>query len=564
MSEAINRVGQIRTSQLLWNYGPGALIDLPNFSAITMGLDLDIALEVDGWDLNHCIEIHEPRLLNSVRRRLGTQIESLRMPPMKADGGWQKDKKELPVGIPVEPFPRWFRCTACNRLAPYGDPQLEVHVNWQRPELTKVVHAKCPRSNRASDAIPARLVLACKNGHLDDFPWHWFCHQGQSSCDGDLQLFEVGSAIETNNLMVYCPTCDTKRSLSQALMGNHKKFLPACRGRHAHLGTYESCKESPRVLSLGASNIWFPVNLSALDIPIPDDLPDAPKSLFEIKWPEWEVLTDDTQRNHSPQFRGVEANPPSDYAHLINQVVVVERLREVNALIGFTRVESPDEAVVIDEHTHLVKMTRQKPTWVPAGEVHGEGMFIRFNETQIQDWEHRVAVQRRFAALSQGHRAWRAARNLAPGAGLVDIRYVLLHTFSHLLIRELALECGYSAASIKERIYANADEQEPMAGVLLYTAANDTDGTLGGLIEIGHSQEDLNRLINQALYRARVCSSDPLCAEHQPEGDSSVHLAACHACTFLAETSCERGNKYLDRAMLIPTASEMMCAFMAE
>lgn len=128
----------------------------------------------------------------------------------------------------------------------------------------------------------------------------------------------------------------------------------------------------------------------------------------------------------------------------------------------------------------------------------------------------------------------------------------MLHTFSHLLIRELALECGYNAASIRERIYASSDGDTPMAGVLLYTAAPDSDGTLGGLIELG-KPGNLGRVMEQALRRATVCSSDPLCSEHDPEKDRSLHAASCHACAFVAETSCERANRYLDRSLLVET-----------
>jgi hypothetical protein len=138
----------------------------------------------------------------------------------------------------------------------------------------------------------------------------------------------------------------------------------------------------------------------------------------------------------------------------------------------------------------------------------------------------------------------------------------MLHTFSHLLIRELALECGYNAASIRERIYASTDG-DPMAGILIYTAAADSDGTLGGLVQLG-KPENLGRLMRQALQRARICSSDPLCSEHDPGKDRSIHGAACHACGFVAETSCEKGNRYLDRALLLKTFETADAAFFGD
>jgi hypothetical protein len=162
-----------------------------------------------------------------------------------------------------------------------------------------------------------------------------------------------------------------------------------------------------------------------------------------------------------------------------------------------------------------------------------------------------VEASDRLDELFAGHMAWRARRGLPPPEGFPGSRYVLLHTFSHLLMREFALEAGYGAASIRERLYARAG-LEPMAGVLLYTAATDSEGTLGGLCSLGEPAV-LAGMIERALEQAGLCTADPLCAEHDPAADSSTHGAACHACLFASETSCERGNRYLDRAVLVDT-----------
>ena len=130
---------------------------------------------------------------------------------------------------------------------------------------------------------------------------------------------------------------------------------------------------------------------------------------------------------------------------------------------------------------------------------------------------------------------------------------MLIHSFAHALIRQLAIECGYTSASISERIYSqNPDDGPAMAGVLIYTSAPDSEGTLGGLCALG-DPDKLGRHIERALEKVTLCSSDPLCSEHEIGGNDTLHAAACHACSFLPETSCERGNKYLDRAVLVPT-----------
>jgi hypothetical protein len=272
----------------------------------------------------------------------------------------------------------------------------------------------------------------------------------------------------------------------------------------------------------------------------------------DLKIPEWEVLTAPTPPTDWPQFMSRPEPAPPSYSGKIASVLLLERLREVNALIGYTRVEAPEETADPDERPPMAALSRGRPDWVPACEVHGEGIFIRFDDGAVRSWETLAAVQRRSDRLEAGHRGWRNARGLDPNKGYPGIRYAMIHTFAHLLIRELALECGYNAASIRERIYASSDPDSPMAGVIIYTAAADSDGTLGGLVELGKS-ENLGRLIEQALERAFICSSDPLCSEHNPGVDRSLHVASCHACTFVAETSCERGNRYLDRALLVNT-----------
>lgn len=600
-------VGQVRPSQLLWTYGPGALVDLPNLSVVTMGLDR--------WDVNRCLPVEEARLLAAVRRVLGPQVERLRVPPFVREEGASPMSAEGKIGVPVRPFPRWLRCVECGLMSDIDLDLFKVKPSPYRPEQTHYVHSGCTgsRSDKRphdADAVPVRFLLACRNGHLDDFPWHWFVHGGPSECRGTLRFFERGASLQTENLWVKCDACDAARSLVHAFGREAQQNLPACRGRHPHLDTFDtSCQESPRAVLLGATNSWFPVSLSVLAIPLERNqlsqlvldgweylkgvkskeqlewvietlvksgsLPgierfdigdvwrcvqerqegkgdDAFVTEGDLKIPEWEVLTAPTPPTDWPQFMSRPEPPPAAYTGRIAGVLLLERLREVNALIGYTRVEAPEETTDPDERPPMAALSRARPDWIPACEVHGEGIFIRFDEEAVRSWEDIPSVKRRSERLEAGHRGWRNARGQDPEEGYPGIRYAMIHTFAHLLIRELALECGYNAASIRERIYASSDPDSPMAGVIIYTAAADSDGTLGGLVELGKS-ENLGRLIGQALVRATICSSDPLCSEHNPSVDRSLHVASCHACTFVAETSCERGNRYLDRALLVNT-----------
>ncbi len=592
-------VGEVRPSQLLWTYGPGALVDLPNLSVVTMG--------TDRWDSGRCQLITEARLLAGVRRALGNQVESLRMPPLQ-QGNPDPRSAEALIGVPVKPFPRWMRCVKCGLISPFDAGLFELKASPFRPERTCFVHRDCTGSRgdqraRDADAVPARFLLACRAGHLDDFPWHWFVHGGDSSCKGTLRFFESGASLQTENLWIRCDSCGAAKSMAQAFGQPGQKNLPGCRGRHPHLNRFEdNCTEQPRAILLGATNGWFPITMSVLAIPqtaspLPqlvadgwtffEDVQSAGEASavvrtlkksghlagiesytgeqvweavrshrgggeaeqeVDLKGPEWEVLSSPNPPRDYPHFMSKKTEVPKGFERHLSRVLLLERLREVNALVGFTRVESPTEGSGT-ERAPRAPISRSAPNWVPATQVHGEGIFLEFPEDVLAAWAARPSVWEIDAELRRGHRGWRARRKLDPDADYPGVRFALLHTVSHLLIRELSLDCGYNAASIRERIYADADAQR---GILIYTAAADSDGTLGGLVELGRP-ENLGRLLRRALDRAKVCASDPLCAEHNPRRDGSLHGASCHACSFVSETSCECGNRYLDRTLVVST-----------
>ena len=287
----------------------------------------------------------------------------------------------------------------------------------------------------------------------------------------------------------------------------------------------------------------------------------------DLKAPEWQVFSQYDPSLNTSDFRIRPAPaPPTRYTDFLQQVMFVERLREVQAMIGFTRLDAlgeltdPDLSMQIDP----APISRLSPTWVPATEVHGEGIFLQFKEQRLLDWLKKREVQAREREFFAAHQNWRRSHNLEPAeAGFPGMRYIFLHSFSHALMRQLALECGYNAASISERIYARPSNAPggPMAGILIYTSAPDSEGTLGGLVRLAEAKI-LERLIDQALEDMRLCASDPLCAEHQPgQSSQTLHAAACHACLFAPETSCERGNKYLDRSTLVPTVQYDDLAF---
>ena len=593
---------------MLYVYGVGAQVDLPNFSVVVTGLD--------AWD-RQLETIDEPRLLAAVRRQLGKQVQRLAaFPWLPGDDGPMSEASR--VGVPVVPFPRWMRCPLCNTLATIDSGTYVFKPELYRPERSRFVHEQCPRKKKVAPiVVPARFVIACENGHLDEFPWAAFVHDFRPCPKTDqgagLEMYDRGSGTRSTDVVVKCRICERQRVVGSVFGPDAiqpGKFV-RCRGRRPELRTFESnCPALPEPMLLGASNLWFSIARSAFALPkdtadeivravaerwaalagvtsrevlayavaaIPsldalrgyalDDVWAAVEAHRagesteeegeDLRRPEWERFSAPAPAPPNDDF-DIETRPvPVAFADRITAVVGARRLREVVALTGFARVEMPDDDPSDITATSAIGLSANPPTWIPAVEVRGEGIFLRFAEERVADWAVKAEGSTRLAAFRDAHRAQRARP--WPGA-----RYLLLHSFAHLVINEVALDCGYSAASIRERIYSSdGSDGEPMAGVLLYTASPDAEGTLGGLVSLSDPKY-LGFILKSACERARVCGSDPLCADHQPEvGETTLHGSACHACLLLPETSCERGNRYLDRTVLVQTLADAGIEFFA-
>lgn len=604
------RVGEVRPSQVIHTFGVGAIVDLPNISALVMGLPY--------WeDPTPRGVISEPRLLAVVRNHLGEQVKQLVTPPVPLDTNANNpfDPDSL-KGVPVTAFPRWVKCPACDLIAPLDFGVFALKEEPYRPDRTRFVHANCNKvKGRPPAVMPVRFVRSCHNGHLDDFPWREFVCGRNSDCKSVLRLYEFGVSAQADDIVVKCDTCQSSSPMTVAFSDAGKSLIGKCRGRHPHLDVQEECQEEAKSMLAGASNLWFPVSLSALSIPSDSgelsQLVEEKWSVLEIatskewlaaarafgnldafsKWEddaiwevmeakrnstsegalldtrrlkddEWEVFSNPDPNLNSRDFKLVSEEPPVGFEDLIEKVVRVERLRVVQAQIGFTRILSPGDYADVSEipDVRRVPIAREQPTWVPASEVRGEGLFIQFREEAIQEWERLADLERADHEFFEAHRHFRRIRKIEDeSAGFPHARYVMIHALSHALLRQLSIECGYSAASLQERIYSRNAAKDPegpaMAGLLLYTAAADSEGTLGGLVSLGKPRE-LGRHLDQALESMKLCASDPLCAEHVPGGEgATLHGAACHACLFASETSCEAGNKYLDRSLLIETVA---------
>jgi hypothetical protein len=584
--------GELRPSQIITTFGPGSVVDLQNVSVVLAGTDF--------WAIGSEQEIDEPRLRSMLR------VSRFYRPPVRSDGG--------AAGVPSFLFPRYLRCPRCRRLGTYDRTDL-FYLDRQRFRCKGKHDVKVPKGGPL--AFPARFVVACSEGHLDDFPWYDYVHRGKGGkhCKPEQLIFrESAQSAAVSDLVVSCDICDAWRTMEDAFSNRAAGALGPCSGARPWLGSgnSESCtKGILRTTLRGASNLYFALVHSALSIPEWDDpvqqaiahhedqlakvdsvgklqrgiedgfLPKLegyePKKIFEalqrrreqaekrptaadIRHEEFDALRSipDPARAAKREFQTEHVDVPEAFRKMIEGVVIVRRLREVRAIGGFTRIDSPFDLLVDEdeqeERYRIQTLSLTELHWRPAVELRGEGIFLQLSEEEVRQWEEREVVRKRTAAMEEAHNAWRREREL-PEAPYPGARFVLLHSLAHMLIQGLALDCGYSSTSIRERIYSSPDRHRPMAGLLLYTATPDSDGSLGGLAEKG-LPDRLEPLLRDALERAVYCSSDPLCG-HSPPGEMG-HLngAACHACLLASETSCERGNRYLDRAHVVETIGQ--------
>jgi hypothetical protein len=242
----------------------------------------------------------------------------------------------------------------------------------------------------------------------------------------------------------------------------------------------------------------------------------------------------------------------------IERVVLVHRLREVVTEFGFTRFEAPGMPIdgEVDLGVRLANLALET-RWLPAIENRGEGVFLALDGERVKRWTDFQPVKDRAKAFRAG--VVEASKSSLPQESIEQfyMPYIMLHSLAHLLLTAISLECGYAAASIRERIYV----RDGAYGILLYTGTPDAEGTLGGLVHVGRK---IGCHLKTALELGRLCSNDPVCAQHRPDRpheDRRAHGAACHGCVLIAEPSCERRNELLDRSLVVPTVDAADAAF---
>ena len=280
----------------------------------------------------------------------------------------------------------------------------------------------------------------------------------------------------------------------------------------------------------------------------------------EYRRQEYNIFCRDIQEGYPKTNLLIKSEDLKSYGSIVtdnfNRVSLIHKLRETRAFVGFSRI-FPDDTLSDTERSSLFMNTPKN--WLPAIIVRGEGIFLKLDENKLNEWlnSYGSILNNRISKMQQMFDQLRDSRRQEQRP--ISPKFVMLHTLAHMIINQLVYDCGYGSASLRERLYCS-DGENPMAGILIYTAAGDSEGTMGGLVRMGKSGK-LESVLLKALESAKWCSSDPVCIESNGQGPDNCNLAACHACSLLPETSCEEGNRLLDRGIVIGTIDDPNIGF---
>lgn len=592
-----NYLGRARRSTIVMQNSPGAIIEsVEGKSAVAA-----IISGIDFWsNINGLEEVHEPRLAKILN------VQTFRKPPVLSDEElrqWNSSNRM----IPVFHFPEWLLCSKCGAVS----KRFFARPNGQRT---------C-QNNCDGKIVPFRFVAACSHGHLEDFPVRAWVHPRESTCRSeDYELKSTKGRMGLSGLKLICKRCNLERSMEGVFGEDAIKAIGVdCKGNMPWLrqNANEQCLDKLRALQRGASNLHFPVVESALSIPPWDDRlgkilknPNTPEFSLEETDQEWEKqilkvrslralnlpmeflinairerlnatlnVTRDTIRSEeyklftdpsgrpaagllseSEEFEIIRNDVPNKLTKWVTSLVEVKKVREVRAISGFTRIKPFDGTQV----ERIAPISNNVSDWLPAVEIFGEGIFVGLNHASISTWLESASplINVRIAEIAE-----KIATNQQIEISEVpvpDIVEYLVHSLSHALIREISLQSGYSAAALRERVYAKTNNGRiEMAGILITAGEPGSDGTLGGLSSLARS-DSFELAFMRAIQTSLICSNDPICNDGIVSESEMLNMAACHSCLLLPETSCEKFNTGLDRAVLVGTIQNPSLGFFSE
>ena len=577
----LNRVSHsVRAAQAVLQYGVGAMVDFPDQTLVTAAPEY--------WS-GDTVRIYDDRFAKALK----------------------VDYFAIPTNIAYARFPEWYFCPKCRKFQPLqkwiDEYRKSANSNILARDENMVEHMQCPKCKQ--DLVVARIVTALK------------FKTGASGTAG-LEGLSVSCSCGATASLKGAFDKDCFEKLDQDAGTDFFR----CAGNHPFRHIHEKCSCYPKTVQRGASSVYFPIVYSSLVIPpyadklnikiekskafedcvtiISDEEPEDKLNTIKKRLPKWTekialevgALKDDVEKILIKKWLEPETSEVDvtgiqyridEYCALtgeissssgktlgdfsreemdikeyniphIKSISLIDKVRVVNALIGFSRINP----AMSRNDKGFVDVKESNTRWYPAYEVQGEGIFIEFEQSDIDKWiaDNPVVIERAkriknnysISFIGKNH-----PRTITP-------KFIMLHTVSHLLISQLSFECGYSIASLSERLYCSEESDgKVMAGIFIYTASGDSEGTLGGLVRQGRA-DAFPQVLKKAIAHAQTCSNDPICIMSNGQGRDSLNLAACHACGLLPETCCEERNTFLDRGLVIGTYDNKEIGFWSD
>jgi len=521
--------------------------------------------------------------------------KELRMPP-KAQ---ENDRNELDGSyLPAVLFPTYAKCQKCGVL--HNNP-------WRKQDKRLNDNVFCENCDGNLEQITWCAVS--NKGHMNEVPWHYICHQNsETACKADFETSYLKFDTDSNGKrIVFCSRCKSRNYYENSKINIINGVQPWIYEKAPKLDEDDIVE----ILEVNNPGVYLPERVNALVIPpesrisktsVIDRLynnsklrreidniriplrkkwklkeaateyrcgvDDIKKALEEIKagYPYFEEnitlgeLIEDEYKafllpiddvaddedfvttHKTDELQALKVDAMSDelkaIIDMVDHHIIATRLREIQIFKGFYRTGQEDDDNLVPPD--IVG----ESNWLPAIELFGEGIFFIINEKILSKWESIPTVRKRADEILKRYE--NSEVNLHTDIEITP-RFLLLHTLSHLLIRELESTAGYPAASLKERIYSSRDRN--MSGILVFTTVADIVGSLGGIVESAEPKEFLS-LMDGVFKHAQWCSLDPVCTEHEGQGPGWLNRAACHACALIPEPSCDYGNIFLDRVFV--------------
>ena len=586
---------QIRNSHLLRHCSVGAIVRGPDFLMTIK----DIRYWIRPGESMSSLEIP---YVDQIKSALDLTEKKLCHPPIRREingyvSGW----------IPTVRFPKWMQCTSSNCGLLHYQP-------WKNQDNEKL--PKCQAESTSGKICGQKLeqipwVLVHEKGFMADVPWHDIAHENESSCHPDWKKPYLHLTTQSEGLVIYCNKCRS-RSKFQVTMQFYPKNSWQQPWDNRQVGD-ETDGQLGWVMEINDVRVHSSVNKSALVIPpesrihrgtvvdrlyassemqdrirrarqprsiqsafriiasklrcnksdveeawekIQSGYPLFGKSFSHSNWvvDEYKALTNEipdleegedfvTQNYPLGGFKNSTERNMERVAGIISKLVAVKRLRMIEVLTGFTRVHGENVPPDINGECD----------WLPALELRGEGVFFELNEKMLQRWENQPRLKEKVESFQK---RFEQSTLKYPKPEDITARFILLHTLSHSLIRQFEVVAGYPASALKERIYSRTGASS-IAGILIYIAVPDKEGTLGGLVELAKPSNFI-QILKKAFDAASWCSMDPVCSEQEGHGPELLNYAACHACMLLPEPSCSCQNNLLDRTLFMENDSDQI------